>query len=621
VTKHDQYGNDMVEIPINITSAVGGALEVSDMEIKYVYEAEVDKNPGNAKSLKGELNKLIPDMDGKNATIKINCSSSSAGKLKLYDLDISYEPPNFAPTYNQLPYVEVAEDTTRPHLIDLSAYFHDDRTDPDDLVYRVVTVESEQADDEELEALKEAVTIVDDVYLGFDMTVSDKLQDWFGGVNVTLKAKDDGLNGKDWIKATTTDPVFIPVIAVNDEPVPGKIIGNGFMAMNEGDSDETIDLLSQFYFVDVDNYQSTLTYDVAVDPFNEVEGEELTAELMDYAGTRLTIRFESPGDWSGEDIPVYVFCDDDPVMNTTKDGDGNYVAQIVYVSVLEINDEPTFDPVATLYTEEDVDVEDWFNVRSMTYDIETDVDDLVFSFDPKKEKTTYSNSRLQLTIGGDDFIDVDVKDDQFGTTMVKLYADDGDDVNETSLKIVITPMDDVPTITLDRPADAATVFGMADITGLANDIERELESVELRIDTGGWLKIGDQQVYVYSWDTTTVINGPHKLTVRCSDQTNTSEEVSIQVHVNNVQAVNLPPIAKIDSHSDGQTVKGKVNLKGNAVDLDGVDTIVHVQLAVDGGGWEQTSYDRTEASFLWTYSWDTTKLDDGDHTITVRAVD
>ena len=108
---------------------------------------------------------------------------------------------------------------------------------------------------------------------------------------------------------------------------------------------------------------------------------------------------------------------------------------------------------------------------------------------------------LALTFGGLAWAQPEVKftaprhlSTALGTTTVKLYCDDGDDVNETSLRITISPMDDAPVVLLDRPADADTVSGTVDITGQAVDIEKELSSVELRIDNGGWLNLGDQQV-------------------------------------------------------------------------------------------------------------------------------
>jgi len=77
---------------------------------------------------------------------------------------------------------------------------------------------------------------------------------------------------------------------------------------------------------------------------------------------------------------------------------------------------------------------------------------------------------------------------------------------------------------------------------------------------------------------------------------------------------NSLPTVSITSPSDGATVNGTVSITGTASDSDG--TVQSVEVRIDSGTW-QTATGTTS----WSYSWDSTGVSDGTHTIYARSYD
>jgi len=77
---------------------------------------------------------------------------------------------------------------------------------------------------------------------------------------------------------------------------------------------------------------------------------------------------------------------------------------------------------------------------------------------------------------------------------------------------------------------------------------------------------------------------------------------------------NSPPTVTITSPTEGETVSGTITITGTASDSDG--TVQSVEVKIDNGAW-QTATGTTS----WSYSWDTTGVSDGSHTIYARSYD
>jgi hypothetical protein len=83
-----------------------------------------------------------------------------------------------------------------------------------------------------------------------------------------------------------------------------------------------------------------------------------------------------------------------------------------------------------------------------------------------------------------------------------------------------------------------------------------------------------------------------------------------------VENVNLLPVVTISFPTAGQTVSGVIKITGTAMDQDGV--VEKVEIRIDNGDWIVLDLDATGS---WQYEWDTTEVEDGEHTIYVRAFD
>ena len=80
-------------------------------------------------------------------------------------------------------------------------------------------------------------------------------------------------------------------------------------------------------------------------------------------------------------------------------------------------------------------------------------------------------------------------------------------------------------------------------------------------------------------------------------------------------AVNRLPSVTLANPSEGQKLGGLVQINGTADDIDILDTLA-VRLKFDGGTWMDV-----QGNYSWLYSWDTTAVSNGPHTISVQAFD
>jgi endonuclease YncB( thermonuclease family) len=82
---------------------------------------------------------------------------------------------------------------------------------------------------------------------------------------------------------------------------------------------------------------------------------------------------------------------------------------------------------------------------------------------------------------------------------------------------------------------------------------------------------------------------------------------------------NDAPTCAIVNPSDGETVSGTVTIQVDASDAEDDDTTLDVDVAIDGGTWQDATYNST--SGYYELDWDTTGDSDGDHTVDARATD
>jgi len=81
----------------------------------------------------------------------------------------------------------------------------------------------------------------------------------------------------------------------------------------------------------------------------------------------------------------------------------------------------------------------------------------------------------------------------------------------------------------------------------------------------------------------------------------------------------LRPSVNIEDPSNGDYVRGTIDITGKASDLNGFVKYVLVQ--IDNNNWEYAEIDQTKGNYInWTYSWDTTNVDDGSHLISANSI-
>lgn len=125
--------------------------------------------------------------------------------------------------------------------------------------------------------------------------------------------------------------------------------------------------------------------------------------------------------------------------------------------------------------------------------------------------------------------------------------------------------------------------------------------------------------YSFSWNTTGASNGAHTLIAKASDGTSTGTSPQINVTVNNSSTPpstdNVPPTVSITNPSNGATLTGTATVSANASDNVGV---TKVEFYANG---TLISTQTTPVSSTYSFGWETTKVQDGQYTITAKAYD
>ena len=176
------------------------------------------------------------------------------------------------------------------------------------------------------------------------------------------------------------------------------------------------------------------------------------------------------------------------------------------------------------------------------------------------------------------------------------------------------PENNPPTVSISNPSDRQTVSGMITINGSASDPDgnEELVKVEIKINDGSWITATGKTSWSYEGDTTTLENGNHTIFARSYDGEDYSATKSVTVKVFN----NHPPVVNITSPINGSEINGTITITGNASDQDGNETLQKVEIKIDDGEWKNTN-----GTTSWNYTWDTTSVKNGDHTICAMAWD
>ena len=173
-------------------------------------------------------------------------------------------------------------------------------------------------------------------------------------------------------------------------------------------------------------------------------------------------------------------------------------------------------------------------------------------------------------------------------------------VSETATTIDNT----APTAEIRSPSDNSFLRGVVPIIVRGSDVN--LRSMDLYVAGSlvkTWTVGGTQQ---YSLDTTTLKDGDSSIRLVVKDMAGNTVVSSVKVIIDNTA-----PLVNIEAPSDGETLKGDVNIIFTASDTN----LEKVLLYIDGASIPMA------ISEEYTYLWDTSKVGDGSHEIKVEAYD
>ncbi|MGH9722028.1 MAG: S8 family serine peptidase [Bryobacteraceae bacterium] len=168
-----------------------------------------------------------------------------------------------------------------------------------------------------------------------------------------------------------------------------------------------------------------------------------------------------------------------------------------------------------------------------------------------------------------------------------------------------------PAVVISTPVSGASVSGPIPVQGSASD-NAGVTRIELHID-GQFSSSTTVSPFSFPWDSRSVANGSHTLTVKAFDAAGNVGSSAVTVNVSNQAAPDTaPPSVTITSPYPGQFVSGVVRINVSASDNAAVS---QVSIYIDG----VLKYSSTSASS--SYNWNTKKESPGSHTITAKAWD
>jgi hypothetical protein len=163
-----------------------------------------------------------------------------------------------------------------------------------------------------------------------------------------------------------------------------------------------------------------------------------------------------------------------------------------------------------------------------------------------------------------------------------------------------------PAVTLTSPTNNALVRGVVSLTATATD-DQGVARVEF-YEGATLLGTDTSSPYTVNWDSASVADGAHALTVRAYDTlglASTSTEVVVIID-------NTAPVAALTSPAQGMLLRGTILLETTISDT---HPITRVEFYNDGSmiGWT--------ATVPHVLSWSTTGVTSGAHTLSVKAFD
>ena len=167
-----------------------------------------------------------------------------------------------------------------------------------------------------------------------------------------------------------------------------------------------------------------------------------------------------------------------------------------------------------------------------------------------------------------------------------------------------------PVVSIGAPSSGATVAGTVSVQGTATD-NVGVTKIELDVD-GAAVATATSSPFSFSWNSATVSNSSHSITVKAYDAANNVGSAMVTINVSNAAVDTTPPAVSIAAPLSSASISGTVSVQGSASDNVGV---TKVELDVDGVAVA------TATSPAFSFSWNSASKANGPHTLTVKAFD
>jgi hypothetical protein len=238
-------------------------------------------------------------------------------------------------------------------------------------------------------------------------------------------------------------------------------------------------------------------------------------------------------------------------------------------------------------------------------------------------------------ISGDDSVEVSLNDggriqidlemDFNGVVPITVEVSDGTNIATASFNVRIRSINDPPILVVKNLFDGQTITELYRIKGSADDIEKNLRTVEVAVIKLGdviysddWVRADGAYVWQYLLDTREMEGGgEYTVMVRGFDGRDFSEVQSFNIQIIPViiDTLSPPPTVHISSPLVGEQ-EGTIIIDGTVVDDSNI--VSFVEYRIDGGIWRKATI---LTSTEWQVIVDTTTLSNEEHNLSVRAYD
>jgi hypothetical protein len=551
---NDSYGNLFVDVPITIRVKSEGNITLNDLAIQYQYNATI---PNFAPVLNEYLSvyKNEKDTNG-NLTIPLTVNSISAGRTRLYSLNITRDMPPIL--IQQIKTIEMDEDTSVIRLIDLYQYFQDDIDSNTNLTFSIVNASNSNF---------VRLFLTTGRYLSADALTGSANDNWTGTVQASVLCADH------WGQKTESNPFTIVVKNVNDPPIitsnpnlmvePGKPYYYNITATDGDNNTLSFNLLKAPLNMTIDSKTGKIQWlqpsegsfkvDVQVDDGNNGTADQIF--FLSIANTGPTITSSPPLSASTGYRYVYNVTAEDPdddnltfsletsIIGMKIDSANGTITWMpafagifsgtVYVSDGELKARQDFTILVTKGNSVPVFVSKPVTAATVGVPYEyygkasdADGDALEFSIvsGPAGMKVEGSGGKVGWTPGA------------AGNFSVVLKVTDVKGA-EALQEFTIVVLDRVMAkLEISAPSEGQNVRGKVLVSGTAGKGSLEVLGVQVRVDEGPWVNASGTGNWRYSLDTAKLKNGEHVIWARAYDGMDYSDAVNRTITVDNLKA-------------------------------------------------------------------------------------